>query len=42
VYMAEVRDIVKFTITELNLHKVEPVNEFEWELVNNYLLEQCK
>ena len=40
--MAEIRDIVKFTITELNLHKVEPVNEFEWELVNNYLLEQCK
>lgn len=40
--MATIRDMVKVTIKELNLSKVEPVTEFEWDLVNKYLLEQCK
>jgi hypothetical protein len=40
--MTTVSDIVKVTIKELNLHKVQPTTEFEWNLVNNYLLEQCK
>lgn len=39
---AQIRDMVKVTIKELNLSKVEPVTEFEWDLVNKYLLEQCK
>jgi hypothetical protein len=38
----QISDIVKVSIKELNLHKVEPTNEFEWNLVNNYLLEKCK
>jgi hypothetical protein len=38
----QLRDMVKVTIKELNLSKVEPVTEFEWDLVNKYLLEQCK
>lgn len=39
--MAQIRDIVKVTIAELNLHKVEPMTDFEWQIVNNYLLEKC-
>ena len=39
---AQIRDMVKVTIKELNLSKVEPITEFEWDLVNKYLLEQCK
>lgn len=40
--MPEVRDIVKVSIKELKFSKVEPTNEFEWNLVNNYLIEKCK
>jgi hypothetical protein len=40
--MALVRDVVKVTITELKFSKVEPVTETDWQIVNNYLLEQCK
>lgn len=39
---AQLKDIVKITIKELKLNKVEPVTDFEWDLVNKYLLEQCK
>lgn len=35
-----IRDTASFTITELNLHKVYPITEVEWNLINNYLLEQ--
>ena len=40
--MALVRDVVKVTITELKFNKVEPVTDTDWQIVNNYLLEQCK
>lgn len=39
--MAEVKDMVKVTIKELNLSKVEPNTETEWSIVNRYLLEKC-
>lgn len=39
--MYQVRDMVKVTIKELKFNKVEPITEFEWELVNKYLLEAC-
>lgn len=39
--MAQIRDIVKVTIAELNLHKVEPVTDIDWKIINNYLLEKC-
>jgi hypothetical protein len=40
--MNQVRDIVKVSIKELKFNKVEPVTEFEWDLVNKFLLEKCK
>ena len=40
--MPTVSDVVKVSIKELKLSKVEPTNEFEWNLVNNYLIEKCK
>ena len=40
--MPTISDNVTVTIKELNLHKVHPTTEFEWNLVNNYLLEHCK
>lgn len=40
--MAEVKDIVKVSIKELKLNKVEPRTEFEENLVNTYLLSKCK
>ena len=38
----QIRDMVKVTIKELKISKAEPNTEFEWDLVNKYLLEQCK
>ena len=35
-----IRDTASFTIKELNLHKVNPTTEVEWNLINNYLLER--
>lgn len=40
--MAQIQDMVKITIKELNLSKVEPVTDTEWNIVNQYLLERCK
>jgi hypothetical protein len=40
--MTLVRDMVRFSIRELNLSKIAPTNEQEWQIVNNYLLENCK
>ena len=40
--MPEVRDVVKVSIKDLKFSKVEPVTEFEWDLVNKFLLEKCK
>jgi hypothetical protein len=39
--MAIVRDVVKVTIKELNLSKVEPITDTEWSIINNFLLDQC-
>jgi hypothetical protein len=40
--MAMVSDIVKVTIKELNLNKVEPITPVEWSVINNYLASICK
>ena len=40
--MPLLRDMVKFSIRELKLSKIEPTNDKEWQIVNNYLLEKCK
>jgi hypothetical protein len=40
--MPLVRDMVRFSIRELKLSKIAPTNEKEWQIVNNYLLENCK
>jgi len=37
-----IRDTGYFTIKELKLHKVAPVTEVEWNIIDRYLLEATK
>ena len=39
--MAMISDIVKVSIKELKLDKVEPTTPAEWQIINNYLAEAC-
>lgn len=40
--VAMIRDMVKVTIKELKLNKVEPTSDVDWKIVDKYLLERCK
>lgn len=38
--MALVQDIAQFTMSELGLHKVEPVTSTEWNLIHSVIREK--
>jgi hypothetical protein len=37
--MAQLANVARFTISELNLNKVEPVTREDWQLINAYIAE---
>lgn len=38
--MAMIRDMASFSIKELSLHRVEPVTQTDWQIIDRYLLEK--